>query len=343
MNYNEITADYPNLFIKEDGTQINTIEEWEIQRKKIKALVSEHIYGEMPAFPTNVKASIIDEEIVYNGKGISTSQIVWADGINDDFHMALTIVRPNRDGRFPVIICIGYNDFTIKKQLVSDGRYIFAIINRNLAAPNSVDSTEEYFAKYKYPAVILWGMCAVTCVEYLKGFDFVDMDKLAVTGHSRDGKAALFAGMYDERIKVVLPAGSGCGGCSSYKLAEEGAEKIDQLMESWPTWLNRLGRYVHNYDALPIDMHFVRSLIAPRAILNTDADTWPWEGVKGSYINKTASQKAFDLYGVPNYNAMTLHHGQHEYNDIDFGYAIEFCDYVFYDREPESDLYMEFF
>ena len=55
-------------------------------------------------------------------------------------------------------------------------------------------------------------MCIRDRVDYLFTTDWADTDKIIATGHSRGGKVALCAAIYDERIALCAPNGSGCGG-----------------------------------------------------------------------------------------------------------------------------------
>jgi hypothetical protein len=60
-----------------------------------------------------------------------------------------------------------------------------------------------------------------TLVQNGQTVPLVDMNKLAVIGFSRCGKATLAAGFFDSRFKVTAPGGSGDGGMQPYRYASD--------------------------------------------------------------------------------------------------------------------------
>ncbi|MDO5571449.1 MAG: hypothetical protein Q4F97_08305 [Bacteroidales bacterium] len=57
----------------------------------------------------------------------------------------------------------------------------------------------------------------------------VDMKKLALIGHSRLGKTALWAGVNEKRFKVIISNDSGCGGAAlSKRVIGENIPKINR-------------------------------------------------------------------------------------------------------------------
>jgi uncharacterized Zn-binding protein involved in type VI secretion len=65
-----------------------------------------------------------------------------------------------------------------------------------------------------YASVAAWAWGVHRAVDYLVTDKKVNGKRIAIMGHSRNGKAALLAGATDERIALVIPHQSGCGGAA---------------------------------------------------------------------------------------------------------------------------------
>src|ERR1035438_9807672 len=60
--------------------------------------------------------------------------------------------------------------------------------------------------------IAAWAWGFHRCVDYLVSEPGVDAHRIAAVGHSRNGKTALLAAAFDERIAIAFPHQAGCGG-----------------------------------------------------------------------------------------------------------------------------------
>ena len=58
----------------------------------------------------------------------------------------------------------------------------------------------------------VWGVSRIIDALELSPHANINLNKLAVTGCSRDGKGALMAGAFETRIALTIPQESGSGG-----------------------------------------------------------------------------------------------------------------------------------
>jgi hypothetical protein len=109
-----------------------------------------------------------------------------------------------------------------------------------------------------------WGMSKV--LDYLETDKAVDAKKVAVQGHSRDGKAALVAMAYDERFATGFISSSGQSGAKLHRRKYgEAIENIAATNEYHWMAGNYL-KYAGRWDTLPVDSHELIALVAPRPV-----------------------------------------------------------------------------
>lgn len=109
-----------------------------------------------------------------------------------------------------------------------------------------------------------WGMSKV--LDYLEADKAVDAKKVAVQGHSRDGKAALVALAYDERFLTGFISSSGQSGAKLHRRKYgESIENIAATNEYHWMAGNYL-KYAGRWDTLPVDSHELVALVAPRPL-----------------------------------------------------------------------------
>ncbi len=147
-------------------------------------------------------------------------------------------------------------------------------------------------------AIAVWAWLYSQAYDVLSADARVDANHLAVWGHSRNGKAALYAAARDPRIAAVIAHQSGRGGASLSR-SEEG-ESIAQLTSAYPWWFPPA--YANGPRDPALDQHQLLALIAPRPVLIGNARRDAWSDPHGAWQSARAASPAYTLYGVPGFD-----------------------------------------
>lgn len=142
-----------------------------------------------------------------------------------------------------------------------------------------------------------WGIHRV--VDYLTTAKDVDAKRLAVVGHSRLGKTALLAGAFDDRLAMVIPHQSGCGGAGPSRSNNDKAESVKRINTAFPHWFSASFKEFNDDTArLPFDQNCLVALCAPRPVLLTNAEEDQWSNPGGQFEVLQAAAPAYALYNL---------------------------------------------
>jgi hypothetical protein len=139
-----------------------------------------------------------------------------------------------------------------------------------------------------------WGLSRA--LDYLETNDAIDAKRVAVFGHSRMGKTALWAGAQDQRFALVISNNSGEGGASLARrnFGENIAYSVAHA--SW-RYCGKFRDYIDRENELPFDQHMLLGLIAPRPIYITSATEDPGADPRGEFATAVHAEPIYRLFG----------------------------------------------
>jgi len=175
--------------------------------------------------------------------------------------------------------------------------------------PEAAEGIRAYYSKrgkhYDWGAIAAWAWGFSRAVDYLVTDKDIDAKRIAVVGHSRNGKAALVAAAFDERIALAIPLQAGCGGTAPSR--GKIGESVKQINDRFPHWFNEeFKKFNDRPDRLPFDQHCLIALVAPRPVLlpNAIEDTWANPG--GQFDVLQAAEPVYRLLNAGGVDASQM-------------------------------------
>ena len=331
----------PDVMVMADGTRVTSSEQWPKRRAELLELVQGNVYGHLP--PPGGETSFV-EIIEHKVPSGMHRQYKITCGPQGKVSFVLDVMTPQGDGKFPVILrgdwCWGKTPQATSEKILSRG-YALAEFNRcELAQDNERRETGLYLAypEGDFGAAAAWAWGFHRCVDVLTKLPYIDAGKVAIVGHSRGGKAALFAGATDERIALTIANNSGAGGAGSFKYQPPDAESLARITTKYGFWFSpKLKEFAGKEGSLPLDLHFVKALVAPRALLTNEGLDDKWANPSGTLKTHVAAKEVFRLLGAEEKLGIFFRPGKHEHGDADWMVMLDFADQVLLGKKSDRD------
>lgn len=304
----------PNPFLNIDGTVITKKSQWRCRRQQILKQAMKYIYGEKPEPPELVSGTVTNTKVTVHvedkGKGIDFSA---------------TIKLPSKgQAPYPAIINMGNFGITISEKRVTDQgvaviNFDYSQLGKEQQPEGNVDRNRDFQGLFydiyggKHSAGLLmawaWGVSRMIDVLQKSGKEIIDCGRLGVTGCSRMGKAAFAAGLFDERIALILSHETSVGAVPAYRVADAKCPENTDNNFRGQLWLsNNFKPFVKNTSLLPIDAHSLIATIAPRGLYMMENQAEAQMCAQGGNMAAQAGAEVYKALGCPqniSYNSNT--------------------------------------
>ncbi|KAF5365052.1 hypothetical protein D9758_010996 [Tetrapyrgos nigripes] len=285
----------PNPFLFDDGTPVQTQEEWACRRAQIASLIQGYEAGSLPPKPSSLSAN-------FTQSGTTGTLAITASNGGSSITFSPTITypsgtAPNDGGSIPIpagIATLTYSNSDMAQQNSASSRGIGLFYNLYGSSHNASAMTAW-----------VWGVSRIIDILESTPAANINTQKIAVTGCSRDGKGALMAGAFETRIALTVPQESGSGGDTCWRLSkfEQDSGSVVQTateIVGENVWFSTaFNNYVNNLNQLPYDHHLLLAMVAPRGLISFENTDFVWLSPLSSWGCVSAARTVYQALGVP--------------------------------------------
>ncbi len=323
----------PPLLTMQDGTLVTTPEQFDLRRKEILSLFETHVYGTLPKTGFSTQFELMHEVKSPDGKAIRKQIRIRVETAKGSSDALMLLVLPLSALPVPVILGLNFNgNHTTSKdgsvlpslsskeslqqiaqlrgsksyrwpfdQSVQRGIGLATICCHDFAPDDANTYNTRLISLFDDPnfmSVSAWAFGLSRAIDYLVQDKAVDPMRIALIGHSRLGKAALWAAAHDARTAVVFSNDSGNTGASLSRASA--GETIKDITSRFPHWFSSsYATYAGRENDLPLDQHLLLASIAPRKVYVASAQEDLWADPQGAWNSLQFCRPAFRLFGLP--------------------------------------------
>lgn len=302
-----------------NGSPVLNVKEWHDRRRpEVLKLFEMDMYGKMPGRPPILLSKIVTIQTQALQGTATLKDIAISFGQQSASPILhLQIYLPNA-ARKPVPLFLGLNfngneaigqdDSWPVERILARGFGLASVCYTDIA-PDIADGFQQgvYPLFYRpgqtvpepgeWGAIGAWAWGLSRVLDFLQTDPAIDYSRVAVMGHSRLGKAALWAGACDPRFALVISNNSGCGGAALSR--RRFGETVRLINERFPHWFCA---NFHNYndreDHMPFDQHMLIALIAPRPVYIASAQNDLWADPTGEFLSGWHASPVYRLLGT---------------------------------------------
>jgi len=310
----------PNPFLFNDGTRVRTKDDFTCRQKQMAALIQGYEAGTLPPRP-----QIVEPSFTRNGSTATLNVTTGFEHNTISFAQTITFPEGTAPERgWPLLIV--YSGLSIP---VPDGIATLVFNNDAIAEQNDQSSRgvglffDLFGSNATASSMTAWVWAVSRIIDSLEMTPKagINLEKIGVTGCSRDGKGALMAGAFEPRIALTIPQESGSGGDTCWRLSKFEQDSGDVVQQATEivvenVWFSvNFDNYVNDISVLPYDHHSLAALVAPRALLSFENTDVEWLSPLSAFGCMTAAHTVFEALGIPD-NHGFVQAGNHSHCDF---------------------------
>jgi len=319
---NVVSYPLPDVLAVPNGAKVKNAKEWRNrQRGRILGLFETEVYGRRIGSPDSVRFQLTRTDPgAMDGKATFKQVTVTIAKGEKTLQFPLVMFLPNAPRKPVPLFLLANNrgpentdvtravksEFWPAEQVIARG-YGIAAFQVGDIDPDKHDGFKDGIHGLletgerrddAWATIAAWGWGASWAMDYFQTDPDIDRYRVALVGHSRGGKTALWAGARDERFAIV---GSNCSGCAGAALSKRiFGETIEAINRAFPHWFCRnFTKYNNREEQLPFDQHMLLALIAPRALYVVSAEEDTWADPEGEYLSLYHAGPVYRLFDLP--------------------------------------------
>jgi dienelactone hydrolase len=327
----------PDPLVRLEGrgsTPVTNLEEWAEQRQWIRSELERWVYGKMPPPPDNLRAVVTE---THREGGVTVREVRLEFGPDRRGILHLHLFIPDGKAPFPVFLTNQPRTSSWIQPPIRRGYLacIYDATDPRFGATDDSDRFIDVYPDFDFACIARWAWTAMRAVDYLCTVPEVDPNRIGITGHSRNGKQALLAAAFDERIGAVVGSSGTTGECLPWRyctLDYWGTGSIESITGGPHNthWFHpRLRYFAGREDKLPVDQNSLMALVAPRGLMMYAAYS-EHEGNCFGYEQAYRSVRSvYRFLGREENVQLHLRYGDHNFIPNHIEHFVNFFDSVF--------------